>query len=243
MTYLIILSIITLAAIIHATFQLSVSNLTLMSGHALGRKTSRKRLTNMVGGFILGVFVMTTLLILSIGYVTHAFLLQNGEVQPALWAINSGVLVGLGVAAWLFYYRREKQSTSLWLPMSLSDYLNNRSKKTTSGAEAFGLGLTSVLAEILFIIGPVLTVALVLGSQVPLEASLSLVFLYTVISILPLTIIAIAVLRGVRLSRVQKWREDNKNFLQFIAGAGLIILGFYLYVHEVILLAIKGAPY
>lgn len=243
MNHLIILSVIVLAAIIHATFQLSVSTLTLMSGHALGRKTSRKQLTGLVGGFLFGVLVMSTLLLLSISYITQAFLLHEGAVSAALWAMNSGLLVGLGVAAWLFYYRREKNSTSLWLPQALSKYLNERSKKTRSSAEAFGLGLTSVLAEIIFIIGPVLTASLVLGSQVPIEASPVLILLYILISILPLTIVGIAVLRGARLSRIQKWREQNKNFLQFIAGAGLIVLGFYLYVHEVIMMAIEGSTY
>lgn len=243
MNHLIILSVIVLAAIIHATFQLSVSTLTLMSGHALGRRASKKQVTGLVGGFLLGVLLMTTLLLLAISYITQAFLLQNGAVPAAIWATNSGLLVGLGVAAWLFYYRREKNSTSLWLPQALSRYLNQRSKKTRSGAEAFGLGLTSVLAEGIFIIGPILTASLVLGSQVPIVASPGLILLYTLISILPLTIIAIAVLRGARLSRIQKWREQNKNFLQFIAGAGLIVLGFYLYVHEVIMVAIEGGIY
>lgn len=243
MTHLIIISIIVFAAIIHATFQLSVSTLTLMSGHALGRRTSKKQLTRLVGAFILGVMLMSTLLLLSISYITQAFLLDNDSLSPALWAINSGLLVGLGIAAWLFYYRRQKSSTSLWLPKALSNFLSLRSKKTKSAAEAFSLGLTSVTSEIIFIIGPILTTALVLGSQVPVEAALSLTLLYTLISALPLTLIGVLVLRGARLSRIQKWREQNKNFLQFIAGAGLIVLGFYLYVHEVILVAVEGAHY
>jgi hypothetical protein len=34
------------------------------------------------------------------------------------------------------------------------------------------------------------------------------------------------------LSRIQRWREANKHFLQFAAGSGLLILGFFVYVNE-----------
>lgn len=241
MSYLIIISIIILAAVIHATFQLSVSTLTLMSGHALGRRTSKTQLTNMITGFLLGSTIMTALLVAALAFLTQSLTLEDGSISPAIWATASGLLAGLGVAAWLFYYRREKSSTSLWLPKPLSNYLALRSKRTRSSAEAFGLGLTSVAAEIIFIAGPILTVSLLLGSQVPIEAAPGLLLLYSLISSLPLAIIGIAVLRGARLSRIQRWREQNKNFLQFVAGAGLIILGFYIYVHEVILIAIEGS--
>lgn len=241
MSYLIIISIIILAAVIHATFQLSVSTLTLMSGHALGRRTSKTQLTNMITGFLLGSTIMTALLVAALAFLTQSLTLEDGSISPAIWATTSGLLAGLGVAAWLFYYRREKSSTSLWLPKPLSNYLALRSKRTRSSAEAFGLGLTSVAAEIIFIAGPILTVSLLLGSQVPIEAAPGLLLLYSLISSLPLAIIGIAVLRGARLSRIQRWREQNKNFLQFVAGAGLIILGFYIYVHEVILIAIEGS--
>ena len=56
-------AIILLAALTHASFQLSVSVLTLLSGHALGRKTAHMRLLRLTGGFILGAGVMTVLLI------------------------------------------------------------------------------------------------------------------------------------------------------------------------------------
>jgi hypothetical protein len=47
-------------------------------------------------------------------------------------------------------------------------------------------------------------------------------------------IIWILVARGVSLGRIQKWRETNKRFLQFSAGAGAIILGAFVYIVEVV---------
>lgn len=164
-----------------------------------------------------------------------AFILQHsfGSDVPLLaWAVICGLLLGLGVAVWIFYYRREK-GTSLWLPRSLARYLSDRTKATKQSTEAFSLGLTSVIAELLFIFAPIIISALVL---IQLESWLQLVgiALYTVISLLSLLIVGGLVGSGHKLSHIQKWREDNKHFLQFAAGSGLFVLGFYVYVERVI---------
>lgn len=55
---------------------------------------------------------------------------------------------------------------------------------------------------------------------------------YVTISILPLFVVWALVGRGYRISRIQQWREKNKHFLQYSAGASLIILGAFTFVHE-----------
>lgn len=222
-------AIIALAALIHASFQLSVSVLTLLSGHAIGAKTRHTKLLRLTGGFVLGVTVMTMLLL-----TFTAFLLQHffGSHIPLLaWAVSCGLLLGLGVAVWAFYYRKEK-GTSLWLPRGFARYLSDRTKSTKQSAEAFGLGLSSVIAELLFILAPILISALVLIGLSPLY-QLAGIALYTVISLFSLLVVNGLIGSGHKLSRIQKWREDNKRFLQFIAGSGLVVLGFYVYVDQV----------
>ena len=68
-----------------------------------------------------------------------------------------GILVSAGVATWIFYYRRGKNirnGTELWVPRPLAKYLNNRASKTKHSAEAFALGVISVLSELLFYFAP-----------------------------------------------------------------------------------------
>lgn len=224
------LAIIAFAALIHTSFQLSVSMLTLLSGHAIGSKTGHTKLIRLTGGFSLGVAVMTLLLL-----TLTAFILQHsfGSTIPILaWAVSCGLLLGLGVAVWIFYYRREK-GTSLWLPRSLARYLSERTKATKQSAEAFSLGLTSVIAELLFIFAPIVISALVLIQLEPIMQLVGIA-LYTIISLLSLIIVGGLVGSGHKLSHIQKWREDNKHFLQFAAGGGLLVLGFYVYVEQVI---------
>ena len=222
-------AIIAFAALIHASFQLSVSVLTLLSGHAIGAKTKHTKLLRLTGGFVLGVTVMTMLLL-----TFSAFLLQHffGNHVPLLaWAVCCGLLLGLGVAVWAFYYRKEK-GTSLWLPRGFARYLSDRTKATKQSTEAFSLGLSSVIAELLFIIAPILISALVLITLEPLW-QLAGIALYTFVSLFSLLVVNALIGSGHKLSHIQKWREENKRFLQFIAGSCLVVLGFYVYVDQV----------
>lgn len=224
------LLIIGFAALIHASFQLSVSVLTLLSGHAIGNKTAHAKLLRLTNSYLLGVAVMTLLLISFLALIIqHAF----GQTIPmVVWAVGCGLLLGLGVAVWSFYYKKEK-GTSLWLPRGIARYMSQRSKATKQSPEAFSLGLTSVIAELIFILGPMFISALVLTRLEPIWQIAGL-GLYTVISLLSLIIVCGLIGSGHKLSRIQKWREDNKRFLQFASGSGLLVLGFYLYVDQVV---------
>jgi hypothetical protein len=171
-----------------------------------------------------------------------AFVFQSlfgTHVPSVAWAVACGLLLGLGVAVWSFYYRKEK-GTSLWLPREIARYLNERSKATKHSAEAFGLGLSSVIAELVFIIAPIIICALVL---IQLEPTWQLVGIgvYTFVSLLSLAVVNGLIGSGHKLSRIQKWREDNKRFLQFAGGSGLLILGFYVYVEQVLSVTVLAA--
>ncbi len=224
------LAIIALAALIHASFQLSVSVLTLLGGHAIGAKQSQAKVLRLITSFVFGVGVMTVLLLSFVSLV-----LQNifGSQTPQIvWAIGCGLLLGVGIAVWLFYYRRTK-GTSLWIPRPIASYLHERTKATGRSVEAFSLGLTSVLGELIFVIAPLAISALVLIQLAPVWQLVGIAT-YSVISLLSLTIVWVLIGSGHKLSHIQEWREANKYFLQFAAGSGLVILGFYVYVAEVL---------
>jgi len=230
MNTLTLLATIGLAALIHASFQLSVSMLTILSGHALGSKTSHKRTISLASSFTLGAMAMTILL-LSFGAYLAANLFGS-SIRPLVWAVVCGLMLGIGLAVWVFYYRRT-HGTSLWIPRSMARFLMDRSKATKHSAEAFSLGLTSVAGEILFIIAPLAASALCLV-LLPAPYQIAGILIYTVIASLPLFIVVLLVGGGHSLSHIQRWREDNRRFLQFIAGSALFVLGFFLYVNAVV---------
>lgn len=225
------LAIVSLAALIHASFQLSVSVLTILSGHTIGSKRSHARLLQLTTSFLFGAGIMTVLLLSFISIVLLHFFGAN--TPDVVWSMACGLLVGIAISVWTLYYRRNKKGTKLWIPRGMADYLNERTKSTKVGAEAFGLGLSSVIGEILFIIAPLTMAALVL-IQLPPMWQLAGIAIYTLISMLSLIIVWVMVGSGHSLGQIQKWRESNKYFLQFTAGSGLMILGFFVFVVKVL---------
>ncbi|MCA9338231.1 hypothetical protein KC949_01625 [Candidatus Saccharibacteria bacterium] len=224
------LAIITFAALCHASFQLSTSMLTMLSGHAIGRQTARRKLARLITAFILGAAATTALLLSTLAFwLDRTF---THSIPLYVWSIATGLAVGVGISVWLIYYRR-KPGTTLWIPRGFANLLARRSKKADTSAEAFTLGFTGVIAEILFVIAPLTIAALILLRLQP-GWQLAGVALYTLLAITPLLIVSSLVSMGQKLSRIQKWREANKRFLQFIAGAGLIVLGAYIYVDHIL---------
>lgn len=224
------LAIVAFAALIHASFQLSVGVLSLMSGHALGARKSRARLLRLTTSYMIGVAVMTLLVLSFISLILiHSF--PTG-VPLLTWALACGLVLGIGIAVWLFYYRRGGKGAELWIPRSFATHLNDRSKATHYGAEAFSLGLTSVVAELIFITPPLVISALVL-LELPSPWQLVGIALYTLISLLGLLLAWSYIGSGHSLARIQKWRVENKRFLQFAAGGALIVLGFFVYVSKI----------
>lgn len=230
------LLVVAFAGLIHASLQLSTSVLTTLSGHAIGSKKSHARTLRLTSSFVFGAGLMTILLL----SFTAFTLLHIFSTEPPLytWAVAAGIVFGIGVAMWLFYYKKG-EGTALWIPRSLASYLNDRAKATKLSAEAFGLGLVGVLGELIFIIGPMIITALVLIT-LPSNWQLVGLVIYTLISLLSLGIVWMLVGSGHSLSRIQKWREQNKHFLQFAAGSGLIVLGFFIYVQQVISSSVGG---
>ena len=231
------LAIIALSGLIHASFQLSVSLLTLLSSHTIGKRKSHSRLLTLTGSFSFGAATMTILLL------SFVALIMNGLTQSTnsylLWTVCCGLLTGVGFAVWLFYYRKEA-GTSLWIPRGLAAFLRDRTKKTSHAAEAFSLGLMSVLAEIIFIIAPIVASGFIL-IQLDTMWQIIGILLYALIASSSHFLVTFLIGGGVSLSRIQKWRETNKQFLQFSAGTGLLVLGFYLYVDQVTSVAVNAA--
>ena len=231
MDYITSFIMIALAATIHASFQLSISTLTLMSGHSLGIQQSHQKLVSLVISFVLGVIFMTFLLLTSGIYMANT-IIHYGILQIVLWATACSALIIIGVAVWLFYFRPGK-GTILWIPRFMAEYLTRRCSKTKSNGEAFSLGISSVVGEIIFLLAPIV-VSILFIINMPIALQISGVALYILISVLPLVVVCILVNKRNKLSRIQKWREENKRFIQFMTGSIMLAVGFFVYASEVL---------
>ena len=227
------LAIIVFAALIHASFQLSLSVLTLLSGHSIGKKTAHRKVLRLMNSFILGVLLLTGLLTTAIVYYANILIDHTAAAERLIAAIVCGLMVGLGVATWAFYYRRG-EGTALWLPRGFAHYLTKRSKATRGSAEAFALGMASIIAEIVFIIGPVLAASLAIVTLPDTTWQIGGIALYIILSLLPLLIVALLVGGGHSVARLQRWREQHKRFIQFVGGGSLFILAAFIFVDRVL---------
>jgi hypothetical protein len=225
------LYVVAFAGLLHASFQLGVGLLTLLSGHSLGSRRSFHRLMQLNLAYVAGASLVTLLLFAGLSYVA---LLTITTVLPAAWIVVAFLNIAIGGCVIAFYYRRNS-GTGLWIPRPMASYLQERTKKTKHSAEAFTLGAGSVLAEIPFLIAPlgVAILAVISRSSNP-DLQLGAFVLYCLIGLMPLVAIVALVGSGHKISTIQRWREENKLFLQHCAGAGLVILGVYVLVEKVL---------
>lgn len=236
MDIIISLAIVSLAALVHSSFQLSLSVLTLLSGHTLSAKKSHAKLLRSTASFIIGVFVMTSLMLSAWSlFIESTF---DEQIPQIIWTLTCGLLIGVALAIWMFYYRQGK-GTSLWIPRSFARYLVKRTTETRMSAEAFGLGVSSVIGETLFIIAP-LTISALAIVTLPDTWRITGVAIYAIIATLPLGVVWMSIGGGHKISQIQSWREKNKHFMQFAAGAGLLVLAFFVYANEIASVAVGG---
>ncbi len=213
------------AGLVQASLALGVSLLTLLSGNALANKKI-KRQNGISLAYIAGYFLVT---ITGITNLTYVFLKFDWRYQATTWACLAIVTIVVGYAILLFYYKNSHKGTRLWLPRATAVHLYDRTKQVKNAFEAFLLGVTSVLAEILFVAVPMVVTALLISVMTDENQFLGL-FVYSLIATFPLLILWMVCRRGGKLSQVQRWRESNKRFLQILAGTITIVLGLYILV-------------
>lgn len=229
MEMIILFSEVFLAAVIHATLQLSLGALLLLYHASLGKHV-RKKTRFLVDSYISG---LGTLVFLSLGAII--FILDRYFGKPLYieeLVIVVGMLVALAIAAWFVYYRRGK-STELWLPRSVARFIDKRAKLTNSNTEAFSLGLLTSLAEmpftlVLFVVAANSTMVL------PPMYQILAVAMYTLITIIPPVVLRFAIRKGQTVVSIQRWRVKHKTFFRLLTGVGFLVLAFFLFTFEVL---------
>lgn len=216
------------AVFVHVCFQLSVSVLTLLSSHTIGRRLPNTRLLSLSFWYILGVGSMVGLLALS-AISAERLLLAHDRTFAVIVSFTVAPLIALLTI--LFYYRRGR-GTRLWLPRPAAEYITERAKKTRSSVEAFALGATTALTELPFAIAPLAMVGFV-TQGIASERWLALSVLYALAVCAPLAFVAFYISSGHAVSSVQRWREQSKDYLKWTSAIALILLTVYVAVLQI----------
>lgn len=218
-----------LAALVHASLQVQLGALLLLYHASLGKHV-RKKTKTIVSSYIAGI---GTLVFLGVAATCFLFDRYFGKaLYPEEIVIVVSMLIAIAVIIWSFYYKRGK-STELWLPRSVANYIDRRAKQTESNTEAFSLGVLTSLAEMPFTL-VLMVVAANSILKLPIFWQLIAVVVYTVIAILPPTILRFAVRRGESIANIQRWRVKHKLFMRVLSGVGFLVLGLFLFAFEVL---------
>ncbi len=221
-------STIILAAIIHATLQISLGCLLLLY-HASRGKHIRKKTRGLVRSYVAGIGILSFLGVCAMCYVILN--IWRGPLGAEWLLIIVGILALLTLLMWLFYYRWGKGS-ELWIPRVVARFIDGRAQATNNRVEAFSLGLLTCFAELPFsLILFVVTANSVL--ELPNELQVLMVFIYALITILPLIIMCSCFRRGKTIVEVQRWRVKHKNFLRIITGIGFLVLAIFIFSFKV----------
>lgn len=213
------------AVFVHACFQLSVSVLTLLSSHTIGRRVPNKRLLSLNFWYIVGVGVMIWLLLTALMLAERNLMYHSPRLALA---VPLSILPLIALLMVLFYYRRGK-GTRLWLPRAAAEYITTRAKKTQSGIEAFSLGMTTAIAELPFVLAPLAIMAFAFHGFATYKWPV-IATGYTLAVIAPLVFVAFYISSGHKISSIQRWREDAKQFLNWTSAIALLLLTLYIVV-------------
>lgn len=223
MSFLVDFSIIILSAIVYASLQLNMGGLLLLYHSSLGKHITKKTRA-LASNFTLGAMLMILLGLMTVAFVILGFF--GGRLGLTEMSLMIGILFSLAILAWVFYYKTGK-TTELWLPRSVTKFINERARKTGSRVEAFSLGMLTSLAEF-----PFSAVLVILAANAFLRLSPVLqivaILVFTTIAVSPLILCRFFVRRGKTIVKIQKWRVKNKNFLRVFVGAGFFVLGIFL---------------
>ena len=217
-----------LAALVHATLQLSLGSLLLLYHASLG-KHIRIKTRRLASRYVTGVALMTLLVLSAACFII--FTLCRGAMSTAGLSFCIGALVGLAFCAWFLYYRSGR-STELWLPKSVASFINRRAKLTNSNVEAFSLGLLVGFAEMPF----TLVLTIVSANSIlmlPQIWQVTMLLIYTTVAITPLLVLRIGIRRGQTVVDIQRWRNKNKTFFRILSGAGFLVLAGFLLAFEI----------
>jgi hypothetical protein len=205
----------------------------LLYRHSFGSTKINHLARRLIGSFILGVFLITLLIVATLVYMFGNLFYGSPDTLPEALLVSE-IVVGTATALiiWFFYYR-SGAGTMLWIPRSWARFLTKRATKTKTPAEAFSLGMTSLIGELPFILVLMVTASSAIIA-LPLEWQFLAIATYTALSIAPLIIANLVSRTEYSISHIQRWREHNKTFLKIIAGCGLITLSAYLVVFKLL---------
>ena len=224
MSVLTSLGILIFSALILAFLQFIPGVFSLFS-HFMSGKFSKVKASDLTIFFILGVETAVTLILLSLFFILSSSSVIISAITSDIFAwIITGILIALCIVFLCCYYRKSS-GTELFISRRLAHNYKHRIKTTKTRSDAFVLGLTAILPELVFTLPLyILSTAQIIQFDISSLSRSGLIILLAIITILPLLIIHILSVTHHNLADFIKFRIRHKQFFRFTIALFYLLL-------------------
>lgn len=218
-----LLPLVLISSILDSVHPCSFSILLITIAFLFGMQLTRKKILQIGGTYIAGIFVAYFLIGLGILKVLHLF--NTPHFMGKLGATLLIVFGLINILSQLF----PKFPIKLKIP-SVSHTAMGRLMEKASLPAAFGLGLLVGICQFPCMGGPYLMVIGLLKDQVTYLAGSGYLLLYNLILIIPLVAVLWISADRLIVDKVQVWKKTNLKGLKFWSGLAMIIIGALIFL-------------
>jgi len=217
-----LLPLVVFSAILDSVHPCSFSILLITIAFLFGIQTSRKKILQIGGTYIAGIFASYFLIGLGILKVLHIF-----NTPHFMGKLGASILIIFGMLNLLNRFF-PSFPIKLKIPTFAHKAMGGLLEKATFPA-AFGLGLLVGLCQFPCMGGPYLMVIGLLRDQVTYMSGFGHLLLYNLILALPLVAVLWVSANNALLGKMQEWKNNNMNGLKLWAGIVMIIIGVLIF--------------
>lgn len=213
-----LLPLVLIAAMLDSVHPCSFSILLITIAFLFGLQMTRKKIIQIGGTYIAGIFAAYLLIGLGILKVLHIF-----NTPHFMGKLGAGLLIIFGVLNLLNRFF-PNFPIKLKMPTVSHKWMGGLMEKASFPA-AFGLGLLVGLCQFPCMGGPYLMVIGLLRDQVTYLSGFGYLFLYNFILIVPLAAVLWVTSDKLVVDKMQEWKKVRIQSVRLWAGIAMVILG------------------
>ncbi|KKR68309.1 MAG: hypothetical protein UU10_C0027G0002 [Parcubacteria group bacterium GW2011_GWF1_40_6] len=217
-----LLPLLLVSALLDSVHPCSFSILIITIAFLFGIQLSRKKILQLGGTYIAGIFTAYFLIGLGILKVLHLF-----DTPHFMGKLGATLLITFGVINLInrFFPRFPLK---LKIPGVAHGVMSKLMDKASFPA-VFGLGILVGICQFPCMGGPYLMVIGLLRDQVTYMSGFGYLVLYNLILIIPLVAVLFISANKLLVDKVQLWKRDNMAGLKLWAGIAMIIIGILIF--------------
>lgn len=217
-----LLPLVLVSSLLDSVHPCSFSILLITIAFLFGMQLTRKKIIQIGGTYISGIFVAYLFIGLGILKVLHLF-----NTPHFMGKLGASLLIVFGILNLINYFF-PRFPLKLKIPTVAHTTMAGLMEKASFGA-AFGLGLLVGICQFPCMGGPYLMVIGLLRDQVTYFKGFGYLFLYNIILIVPLVAVLWTASDKKLVDKIQEWKRTNMNGVKLWAGLGMIIIGILIF--------------